>query len=63
MNDPYAPETNLAEAVRDMWDGDCGALPVVNDEGRVTGMITNRDISVSRSRPEVGLPIASRSAR
>ena len=31
-------ETSLAEAVRDMWEGDCGALPVVNDEGRVTGM-------------------------
>ena len=35
------PETNLAEAVRDMWEGDCGALPVVNDEGRVTSMITD----------------------
>ena len=29
------PDTNLAEAVRDMWEGDCGALPIVNDEGRV----------------------------
>ena len=41
------PETNLAEAVRDMWEGDCGALPVVNDEGRVTGMITDRDICIA----------------
>ena len=41
------PETNLAEAVRDMWDGDCGALPVVNEEGRVTGMITDRDICIA----------------
>jgi CBS domain-containing protein len=30
-----------------MWEGDCGALPVVNDEGRVTGMITDRDICIA----------------
>ena len=41
------PETNLAEAVRDMWEGDCGALPVVSDEGRVIGMITDRDICIA----------------
>jgi CBS domain-containing protein len=41
------PETNLAEAGRDMWDGDCGVLPVVNDEGRVTGVITDRDICIA----------------
>ena len=41
------PETNLAEAVRDMWQADCGALPVVSDEGRAIGMITDRDICVA----------------
>jgi CBS domain-containing protein len=41
------PETNLAEAVKDMWEGDCGALPVVNDEGRVIGVITDRDICIA----------------
>jgi CBS domain-containing protein len=41
------PETNLAEAVRDMWEGDCGALPVVNDAGRVIGVITDRDICIA----------------
>lgn len=41
------PETSLAEAVRDMWEGDCGALPVVNDEGRVIGMVTDRDICIA----------------
>ena len=48
------PETNLAEAVRDMWDGDCGVLPVVNDEGRVVGVLTDRDICIAvatRGRP------------
>jgi CBS domain-containing protein len=41
------PEMNLAEAVKEMWDGDCGALPVVNNEGRVTGVITDRDICIA----------------
>lgn len=41
------PETNLAEVVRDMWEGDCGALPVVSDDGRVTGIITDRDICIA----------------
>lgn len=41
------PDTNLAEAVKNMWEGDCGALPVVNDEGRVAGMLTDRDICVA----------------
>ena len=41
------PDMNLSEAVKEMWDGDCGALPVVNDEGRVTGVITDRDICIA----------------
>lgn len=48
------PDTNLAEAVRDMWEGDCGALPVVSDEGRVIGVITDRDICIAvatKARP------------
>jgi CBS domain-containing protein len=41
------PETNLAEAVTLMWDRDCGALPVVKSDGKVSGMITDRDICVA----------------
>lgn len=41
------PETNLALAAKMMWDSDCGALPVVNEEGRVIGMITDRDICMA----------------
>ena len=41
------PETNLAEAVKEMWEGDCGALPVVGDDGRVAGIITDRDICIA----------------
>lgn len=38
------PDTNLAAAAKMMWDSDCGALPVLNAQGRVMGMITDRDI-------------------
>ena len=30
-----------------MWDHDCGGVPVVDDEGRVVGMVTDRDICMA----------------
>ncbi|HET9831076.1 MAG TPA: CBS domain-containing protein [Vicinamibacterales bacterium] len=41
------PESTLAEVVRDMWEADCGVLPVVGTDGRVVGMITDRDICIA----------------
>lgn len=41
------PDTNLCEAVQLMWDGDFGVLPVIDDAGRVLGVITDRDVSVA----------------
>jgi CBS domain-containing protein len=41
------PESSLADVVRDMWEADCGVLPVVEADGRVIGMITDRDICVA----------------
>lgn len=41
------PDTNLATAAKMMWDTDCGVLPVVNIEGQVLGMITDRDICMA----------------
>ena len=41
------PETNLAEVVKLMWERDCGVLPVVKSDGKVFGMITDRDICVA----------------
>lgn len=38
------PETSLNEAAHLMWEGDCGVLPVVDDDGRAVGLITDRDI-------------------
>jgi len=41
------PDSNLAAAAKMMWDSDCGALPVLNLEGHVMGMITDRDICMA----------------
>lgn len=40
-------ETNLAQAVGTMWENDCGFLPVVDEDRRVKGVITDRDIAVA----------------
>ena len=29
-----------------MWNGDCGCVPVVDDGGKPTGMVTDRDIAM-----------------
>jgi CBS domain-containing protein len=41
------PDTNLAAAAKMMWDSDCGALPILNVQGHVMGMITDRDICMA----------------
>jgi CBS domain-containing protein len=41
------PETSLAAAAVMMLDYDCGALPVVNNENKVIGIITDRDIAIA----------------
>jgi len=42
-----APEDNLAEVAATMWEDRCGALPVVDAEGRVISMITDRDVCIA----------------
>jgi CBS domain-containing protein len=37
----------LHDAAHQMWEHDCGVLPVVNDEGVLTAMITDRDICMA----------------
>jgi len=40
-------DTDLATATKIMWDADCGIVPVVSDDRRVVGVITDRDICVA----------------
>jgi CBS domain-containing protein len=37
----------LATAAQLMWDHDCGCVPVLNEQARVVGMITDRDICMA----------------
>ncbi|TVP53793.1 MAG: CBS domain-containing protein [Halomonadaceae bacterium] len=39
--------TSLQEIAILMWDNDCGAVPVVDDEQRPVGMVTDRDIAMA----------------
>lgn len=41
------PEVNLATAAAFMWEHDCGVLPVTDGEGKVIGLITDRDIAIA----------------
>jgi CBS domain-containing protein len=38
---------SLHSAARLMWDHDCGALPVTDDDGKLVGMVTDRDICMA----------------
>lgn len=37
-------DTNLAEVASILWESDCGALPVVDDQDKVIGVVSDRDI-------------------
>jgi len=41
------PEDSLELAAQKMWEHDIGALPVVAADGRVTSVITDRDIAMA----------------
>lgn len=45
-----SPGSSLAAAGKIMAEVDCGCLPVVGDEDRVVGVITDRDISLALTR-------------
>ena len=44
---PVAPGDDLATAAMILWDHDCGAAPVVDEAGKVVGVITDRDICMA----------------
>jgi CBS domain-containing protein len=54
-------ETNLAAAVEILWNRNCGMLPVVDREGKVTGVVTDRDICIAlgtRNHPAAEITVA-----
>ena len=38
---------SLAAAAKEMWENDCGVLPIIKDGKKVVGMITDRDICMA----------------
>jgi CBS domain-containing protein len=41
------PGDTLEDAARLMWECDCGVVPVVDEDNRVAGMVTDRDICMA----------------
>ena len=41
------PEDTLAEGAALMWTFDCGVMPVVDDERKLLGVVTDRDICMA----------------
>lgn len=44
-----SPDSDLGAAATIMWKRDCGSVPVADADGRVVGMITDRDICMAVS--------------
>jgi len=38
---------SLADAAKEMWENDCGILPIIKDGRKVVGMISDRDICMA----------------
>lgn len=41
------PHSDLAAVTQLMWNHDCGFVPVVEADGRLTGVVTDRDICIA----------------
>lgn len=51
---------DLAYAAQQMWDHDIGCLPVIDDQGHIAGMITDRDICMAAftsGKPLSAIPV------
>lgn len=53
-------ESTLADAGNLMWEGNCDALPVVDEVGRVVGIIFDRDVCMAAAvtgQPASAMPV------
>jgi CBS domain-containing protein len=51
---------SLSRAAQIMWDHDCGAVPVVDAEGTLVGIVTDRDICIAthtRGQPPAAITV------
>jgi CBS domain-containing protein len=49
------PNDSLATAAQIMWENDCGSVPVVDRDGRILGIITDRDLAMAAQLQGVAL--------
>jgi|SRR5687768_8926258 CBS domain-containing protein len=42
-----AADDTLATAAQIMWENDCGAVPVTDRDGKVVGIVTDRDLAMA----------------
>lgn len=59
-------DDSLETPARIMWETDCGCVPVIDPEGRVTGVITDRDICMAaytQGKPLCAINVASTAVR
>ena len=60
------PTDSMNHAAQLMWDHDVGSVPVVDDEQRVIGMLTDRDICMAaytQNRPLTDISVAEAMSR
>lgn len=61
-----AQDDSLDAAARLMWEHDCGTVPVLGDDGKVVGILTDRDICMAaytQGRPLSAIRAATAMAR
>jgi CBS domain-containing protein len=53
-------DATLDQAARLMWEYDCGIVPVVDNDGRLAGVVTDRDICMAaytQGHPLAAIPV------
>ncbi len=56
-----SPGTNAAAAAEIMWNKDCGSVPIIEDGGRIVGIVTDRDLFIAlgtRNQRAADLPVS-----
>ena len=57
---------SLNTVARHMWDHDCGVIPIVTEDGRIAGIVTDRDVGMAaytRGKTLAEIPVAQTMAR
>ena len=60
------PNSSADTIARLMWEFDCGIVPIVGDDGRVIGVVTDRDICMAaytQGKPLSGIDVTSAMAK